>query len=423
MAAGRAQGTDGSPDDPAFSFQWAHASIGVQKAWATGRGRGATVAILDTGIDIGHEDLKGQVLSGRNFVRRDRSVQDDNGQGTHLAGIVAAVADNRTGIAGVAPLAHILPVKVLDSEDEGVEQNIVEGIAYAIERKAEVLLLDLDRDVALSDEGRNFRKAVEAAFAAGVLPVLSAEHPFLLSPAFADAPALVVAGVNRQGAKPAYDHADGVGSARWGMSAPAGDGDGSENDIFSTMWPHTRQALGEEPEEFGRYAYDADNCQAAAHVAGAAAILRGLGVSAKGTAERLLRSAREAGAAGRDPQFGEGILDVAGAVAGLEPAAAPPAAAPAPPPAPAPADRPDRSSSSAPEVTPGPPASEGGAPQTPPISGTSGGGEPGEVTGGLATAREPVPARFPVVPVVVFLLFLGSATVTWALRRRATPTD
>jgi subtilisin family serine protease len=294
--------------------------IRVQEAWETGRGKGATVAILDTGVEFNHEDLRGQLLTGRNFVRKDRSAQDDNGQGTHLAGLVAAVRNNGVGIAGVAPESVVLPVKVLDAEDEGTEANILEGIRFSIERKASVLLLDLDRDVVLSENGANFKKAIQDAFSAGVLPVLAAEHPYLSTPEFADAPAIVVAGVTREGKQSPYSNSAGVGSAKWGMAAPGGVGDGSENDVFSTMWPHTRQAVGGERQEFGRYAYDADQVQAAAHVAGAAAILRGLGESAQSTVDRLLKNTKEAGGRGRDQIFGQGILDLAASVKGLKPA-------------------------------------------------------------------------------------------------------
>lgn len=421
----RAQGAASAPNDDAFELQWAHPLIGVQQAWETGRGAGATVAILDTGVDYSHEDLEGRLLQGRNFVRRDRTATDDNGQGTHLAGIVAAVADNRKGIAGIAPLANVLPVKVLDHEDEADESDVLDGIAYAIERRASVLLLELDRDVNLSEDGAVFRKAIEDAFAAGVLPVLAAEHPFLLSPGFATAPALVVAGLNREGKQPTYDHADGVGAARWGLAAPSGAGDGSENDILSTMWPHVRQAVGQPPQEFGRYAYDADNAQAAAHVAGAAAILRGLGQSPQQSVDRLLASARDAGPPGRDPTFGSGVLDVAGSVEGLTPARPARSATTVATPAPA-SGRPGTPPASADgtPAEPAEPAVEGSGPPAPadpaaPSDPSSG----DDVVGGLAAAGDPQSGRVPVIPLVVFLLLFGSATITWALRRRTSSAD
>ena len=423
-SSGRAQEATPKPNDDAFDLQWAHPLIGVQEAWNTGKGDGATVAILDTGVDFTHEDLRGRLLQGRNFVRRDRTAQDDNGQGTHLAGIVAATANNRSGVAGIAPQTLILPVKVLDQEDEGTERNVLDGIAYAIERRAGVLLLDLDRDIALSEGGNTFRKAIEGAFAAGVLPVLSAEHPYLLSAAFSDAPALVVAGLTRESKAPTYDNADGVGEARWGLAAPSGAGDGSENDILSTMWPHARQPVGGPRQEFGRYAYDADNAQAAAHVAGAAAILRGLGQSAQQAADRILQSATEAGPRGRDPQFGRGILAVGASVQGLAPArpaggtASPPASQPqggAPPTTPSPPGA----------STPASPTEETGAPMPPPSGATTVPlilAEPDvDYVGGLAAAGEPQEGRLPVIPIVIFLLALGTATITWALRRRTGP--
>ncbi len=424
---GRAQESAPTPNDDAFEFQWAHPLIGVQEAWQTGRGDGATVAILDTGVHFSHEDLQGRLLQGRNFVRRDRTAQDDNGQGTHLAGIVAATANNRLGIAGIAPQARILPVKVLDQDDEGTERDVLDGIAYAIESNASVLLLDLDRDIVLSEDGAVFRKAIQDAFAAGVLPVLAAEHPYVLSSAFATAPALVVAGLNREGKAPTYDNADGVGAARWGIAAPAGAGDGSENDILSTMWPHVRQPVGQPRQEFGRYAYDADNAQAAAHVAGAAAVLRGLNQSPQQTVDRLLRSAKDAGPNGRDATFGEGVLAAGESVKGLTPA----------PPTRATTTTTQPSSGSDPDPSPAPsggtsaPPSAPADPGSPAVEQPADPGSPAEarpdapedVVGGLAASPQTQPGRAPVIPIVIFLLVFGSATITWALRRRSNPPE
>ena len=426
------------PDDPAFDFQWALGQIGAVDAWSTGRGRGATVAVLDTGAHLDHEDLAGQLLNGIDFVNSDRVAQDDNGQGSHLAGIVAATTNNGRGIAGVAPQARILPVKVLDDDGEGSEINLLAGIRHAIERKAQVIVMDLDNDTDLSDDGRAFRAALDEAWDAGALPVVSSEHPHVRSAAFANAPALVVAGVTRQGDPGEYS--EGVGAARWGMSAPGGTGVGNEDDIFSTYWPHTRRDPIRGTQEFGRYAYDSDDVVAAAHVAGAAAILRGLGQSPAQTVERLLDSATEAGPRGRDQTFGSGLLHVSKAVAGLPPD---------------PRDRPRPTSTTSTtaaagaggatggqsDVRPGeatrPPQGRPDAPGERPTVGTPAGAEPAsepadgmpedletdDLTGGLvADGSEPVPGKLPVLPIVAFLLLAGSATITWAMRRRTVDT-
>lgn len=430
-APARAQTT---PDDPAFEFQWALSQIQAPAAWDTGRGRGATVAVLDTGVHLEHEDLAGKLLNGTDFVNNDRVAQDDNGQGTHVAGIIGAVTANGRGIAGVAPQAQILPIKVLDEEDEATEQRLLAGIRHAIDRKAQVLVMDLDNDTQLSAEGRTFRSAIEDAFKAGVLPVVASEHPYVRSSAFAEAPVLVVAGVTRQGT--ASEFSNGVGAARWGLSAPGGTGGGDENDIFSTYWPHTRRDPIGGNQEFGRYAYFAHNVVAAAHVAGVAAILRGLGQSPRQTAERLLASAIDAGPRGPDQTYGAGLLNASQAVKGLPPdrreARATTTTTTAAPGASAGAAGGQGGGQPTGEVRP--PTGTAVSPQ-PAQPGTAAGAEeapaaePGasqpeapvsdDITGGLAAQElDQLPGKVPVLPIIAFLLLVGSATITWAMRRR-----
>lgn len=423
-----------APDDPAFEFQWALAEIGAEESWGTGQGRGATVAVLDTGVHLEHEDLAGKLLTGVDFVNNDRVAQDDFGQGTHIAGIVAAVTDNSKGIAGVAPQANVLPVKVLNRRGRGTEEHLLAGIRHAIERKVHVLVMELDADTLLSESGSTFRAAIEESWEAGVVPVVASEHSYVRSQAFSNAPALVVTGVTRQGE--AGDYSNGVGQARWGLAAPGGTGDGNENDIFSTFWPHTRRDAIRGNQEFGRYAYDAGNVAAAAHVAGAAAILRGLGQTPQQTVGRLLSSARGKGSTGRDQTYGAGMLHAGAAVKGL-PAdqreqrrrttttTSPDEGAPSPaggqdnqPPRPE-GRTPARTDPSTPSgLQPGTPAAAD-PPSEPPPSIVEN-SIPDDITGDLAlNDTDPSPGQLPVLPIVALLLLAGSAAITWAMRRRA----
>lgn len=422
------------PNDPGFGFQWGLTQIGAADAWAIGKGRGTTVAVLDTGVDLTHEDLEGQLApGGRDFTNDDAVPQDQNGQGTHVAGIIAASTNNKTGVAGIANESTILPIRVLDDEAKGFESQILEGIRFAIEKKVDVLVLDLDEGTILADGGFQFEDAIRAAWDAGVIPVLNSDHSLVRSRQFSDAPALVVGAVTRQGN--ASTDSEGVGAAQWGISAPGGTGDGSENDIFSTYYAHSR--IG---REYGRYVYEAGSIQAAAHVAGAAAILRGLGQTPQQTVDRLLSSATDAGITGRDRLYGAGLLHAGKSVRGL------PAAQPAgeagpgsPTTAPAVGAGSDGGSGAAP-ATGAPSRPSGGRPnraERPPDSATRPGtpagaapapaasadnptGEAGDVVGGLAARQLPedVGGRTPLLPLIAFLLIVGSGTITWALRRR-----
>lgn len=427
------------PDDPGFPFQWGLSQVGAQDAWAIGTGRGATVAVLDTGVDLPHEDLAGRLASGgRDTAGEEASPQDDNGEGTHVAGIIAAATDNGTGVAGVAHEAKVLPVKVLDSDGDGFERDIIQGIDLAVEKKVEVLLINLDEDTILADGGFNFEEAVTRAWNAGAVPVVSSDHSFVRSRQFSDAPALVVGGVTREG-NAAPDN-DGIGSAEWGISAPGGAGTGNENDVFSTYLPGTRRDGLGGTREYGRYVYEAGNMQAAAHVAGAAAILRGLGQSPQQTVDRLLSTANDAGVTGHDRLYGVGLLHAGKSVRGIPSqrastsgtgtptTAASSSGGPAQPPgdaAPA-SDRPTGSAQRPDASVPGSAASPdtpAGAdvPEVPgetPPQGLD--GEPGSVNGGFAAgeAAPEMPGRTPLLPLVAFLLLVGSGAITWALRRR-----
>ena len=425
-------------DDPGFEFQWGLIQIGAQDAWEIGTGRGATVAVLDSGVDFNHEDLKGQVAAGgRDFTNDDDVAQDDNGQGTHVAGIIAASTNNKVGVAGVAHHAKVLPIKVHDDEGEGFESHVLEGIQLAIEKKVDVMVVDLDASTVLADGGFNFEDAIRAAWDAGIVPVVSAEHRTVRSNQFSDAPALVVGAVTREGA--AAPQSDGVGAARWGISAPGGSGSGDQNDIFSTFFAHSK--IG---REYGRYAYEAGDAQAAAHVAAAAAILRGLGQTPQQTVERLLSSAKDAGATGRDRVFGVGLLHAGAAVRGLAAQGATSTGSGAPSPG---GNTTGQGGGSTGSVTPpadgptatAPPGRAGPDGAVSPPAGGSGTGTPAadtpsgearspgdmavegdDIVGGLADGRGPgdMPGRTPVLPLVAFLLLVGSVAIAWALRRR-----
>ena len=99
--------------------QWSLDRLRAEQVWRKSKGRGVVVAVIDTGVQADHPDLKGRVLKGRDFVERDRNAADRNGHGTHVAGVIAAKAGNRRGIAGLAPKARILPVRVLNSAGAG----------------------------------------------------------------------------------------------------------------------------------------------------------------------------------------------------------------------------------------------------------------------------------------------------------------
>src|SRR4051812_32308440 len=147
--------TGAAPNDPLLPRQWGLSQIKAAGAWNRGAlGAGTTIAVVDTGVDLNHPDLKDKLLPGLDLVSDETctpGAQDLNGHGTHVAGIAAASANNGIGVAGTAPSANILPVRVLDSTGSGSGDDISVGIKWAADRGAQVINLSLGNDIPLVD--------------------------------------------------------------------------------------------------------------------------------------------------------------------------------------------------------------------------------------------------------------------------------
>jgi len=144
------------PNDPYYTSDWAWQQIAAVAGWSAYPGSyttsgGATIAIVDTGIDSTHPDLSdGRVLtsSGANCANASGTcvvspALDDNGHGTHVAGIAAAATNNGKGVAGTAFDAQLIPVKVLDSTGKGSYAAVTNGIVWAAQHGARVINLSI----------------------------------------------------------------------------------------------------------------------------------------------------------------------------------------------------------------------------------------------------------------------------------------
>lgn len=154
------------------------AQIGAPHVWQQFgiTGAGIRIAIIDTGIDYLHPDLGGgfgpghKVVGGYDFVNSDQDPIDDNGHGTHVAGIAAA----NGVIKGVAPDANLLAVKVLDGFGFGFDSNIIAGIEWAVTNGANIINMSLGDIFGGGDPDDPLCQAVDAATQAGVLVVCAA---------------------------------------------------------------------------------------------------------------------------------------------------------------------------------------------------------------------------------------------------------
>lgn len=137
-------------NDPMVSEQWAIGKTQQAEAAAATRGgsKEVVIAIVDTGVDLKHPDLKGKLVKGYNATGVGGlfglgSAADDNGHGTHCAGIAAAITNNNVGIAGMAPNCKIMPVRVLAGAGSGSLLSVAKGITWAADHGADVISLSL----------------------------------------------------------------------------------------------------------------------------------------------------------------------------------------------------------------------------------------------------------------------------------------
>ena len=133
-----------APDDPLLSNQKYLQQIHMEQAWDVETENTAlTIAIIDTGVDLKHRDLMDHLVPGVNLINSAKSPQDDNGHGTSVAGVIAAVANNDTGVAGILWKARIMPIKALEADGTGDEASLGEGITYAVSHGAKIVVLSL----------------------------------------------------------------------------------------------------------------------------------------------------------------------------------------------------------------------------------------------------------------------------------------
>jgi thermitase len=128
-----------TPNDPMFGDQWDKTLTETDWAWNSTRGEGATVAVLDQGVDTTHEDLNENLYRCYNSVDNDSNYHDLRGHGTSCCGYAAARIDNNVGIAGMAGGAHLMAIRVFPDEGGAPSSVIINAINYAVDNGANVI--------------------------------------------------------------------------------------------------------------------------------------------------------------------------------------------------------------------------------------------------------------------------------------------
>lgn len=162
----RATGKPAPPPQPSQTTPWGIDRVEADLAWSTNNGNGVKVAIVDTGIDLTHPDLASNIKGGVNTINSRKSANDDNGHGTHVAGITAAL-NNSIGVVGVGPVASLYAVKVLDRNGSGFLSDVIEGLEWAVTNGMQVVNMSLGTD----SDIQSFHDAVVKVNQAGIVQV------------------------------------------------------------------------------------------------------------------------------------------------------------------------------------------------------------------------------------------------------------
>jgi thermitase len=307
-------------NDPSFGAQWALPQIGAEPAWTHSTGQGVKIGIVDTGIDLAHEDLAGKVAESISCVdsRGDPaqcrgSAQDDSGHGTHVTGIAAASKDNGKGVAGVAPDAQLVVAKVLTSAGAGSADDVTAGIRWVVDHGARVVNLSLGdpaHAVTRLFGPNDLDKGIQYAWSHGAVPVVAAGNSNTLGlglegSSYGDANAIIVGATGPDDTVASYSSP--TGNAKWAVLAPGGAGDGQKpRDVLSTFWAEGKS---------NTYEYLAGTSMAAPHVSGAVALLLAQGYTPLGAVQRLLETADPKVSCAANSPTCHGRIDVAKATA------------------------------------------------------------------------------------------------------------
>ncbi|GIM65531.1 hypothetical protein Aau02nite_17820 [Amorphoplanes auranticolor] len=287
--------------DSVRAEQWHLKTLNVRGAWTYAAGAGVTVAVIDSGVDAGHKDLQGQVLPGLDLVEAGGDGDTDLvGHGTTVSALIAGRGDDEAGVVGIAPKAKILPVRVLDRENRYDDALIVaKGVRWAVDHGARVINLSLGGN----GSSPALAAALDYAFAKDVVVVACTGN----------ANASTTSGVWYPAREPGVIAVAGMekaGDVLWSGSIT-----GKETVVTA---PAT-QLVGARP---GGYWRVQGTSFAAPMVSGTAALVRSRwpSMSAAEVVNRIIKTAEDRGPAGRDGQYGYGLVDPTGALTAEVPA-------------------------------------------------------------------------------------------------------
>lgn len=294
-------------NDPGRPAQWALTQLNVEGLWPVNNGTGVCVAVIDTGVQSTHPDLAGLVVGTADFTGEGPA--DGYGHGTHVAGIIGAVANNGVGISGAAPGADVLSVKVLASNGSGLSSWAADGIIWAVDHGATVLNLSLGASCPPAQSGGCMSTAMQTAVS------YAQSHDVVVVAAAGNDGDPNGAHAGNWSWPAAYTWPIAVGAttassthSSFSTSAPYVDVAAPGSSIYSTYLTTVN----------GGYAYMSGTSMATPYVTALAALLRGAHPSdtAAQIRARITSTATDLGPPGPDPDFGAGLINPSAATAG-----------------------------------------------------------------------------------------------------------
>ncbi len=295
------------PADPSYSQQWNLKMLDMERVWDKFTGdKNVIVAVIDTGILPDHPDLKDNIIAGYDFVDGDTDPTDTSpyfSHGTHVAGIIGAVSNNNTGIAGINWQVKIMPIRVIGPEGNGGYSNLIEGINWAVEHGAQIINLSL----AGSFYSEALQKAIQAAVDKGITVVAAAGNngstPILYPAKY---PEVISVGAVGPEAEIAYYSNFGPN-----LDLVAPGGNSSNNSFNYNTILSTAGYLDSYQQPVYQYKWAEGTSMATPHVSGIIALLYSSGVTRpQDIKTRLKQTAIDLGKNGFDDKYGAGLINV-----------------------------------------------------------------------------------------------------------------
>jgi len=270
------------------TIPWGIDRIDAITAQSYTKGSNINVCIIDTGIDYTHPDISLNYKGGYNFVNKTNDPMDDNGHGTHVSGIVAAL-DNIIGVIGVAPEANLFATKVLNANGSGYISDVIAGIQWSVDNNMKIINMSLGS----SSPNRSLKNACDTAYNRGLLLIASAGNSGNSM------------GTGNNVNYPArYDSVVAVAAtdinntrAWFSSTGPAVELSAPGVNIYSTL-------------KGGTYGYLSGTSMAAPHVTGVAALIMSYNpITNIQTRIRMQTTATDLGSAGKDNLYGYGLVN------------------------------------------------------------------------------------------------------------------